>query len=66
MCYTPGHEVCDANQAVHDGSRLSSHQMSDDRLTAPEIVILIEGLDALIPSQEGSQAWLHAGREEHE
>jgi hypothetical protein len=28
--------------------------------------MLIEGLDALIPGQEGNQSWLHASREEHE
>jgi hypothetical protein len=41
--------------------------MQDDQLSAKEILMLIEGLDALIPVQEGrSTTWLHASPEEHE
>ena len=40
--------------------------MTEDGLTAPDIVMLIEALDALIPGHEGSTTWLKASPEEQE
>jgi hypothetical protein len=39
---------------------------NEEGLSAPEIVMLVEGLDALIRAGEGNDYWLRAGEEERE